>query len=251
MNAAWALSSPRLIAAAVAASWVKVTVGRAGAAPAARAPSPAPRSSDQATSSPAVVGDHLLQDDRRLAPGAAPASAAAASVGEPLGAQERDIGGRLPTRPPGIVGRARPGSRGGPAVVRRAAVRCPSPCATSAGGRRCSTTRPVRGRWKVMEGPPDVLELMDTGADGRDRPGARRRRHVPGADLPRAHRGGVHRRDTSRSHIGIVSREFQVPCIMACELDEVPADDGRRSSSTARATPGCSVARSPPCGSTT
>jgi signal transduction protein with GAF and PtsI domain len=29
---------------------------------------------------------------------------------------------------------------------------------------------------------------------------------------------------TSRSHIGIVSREFQVPCIMACVLDEVPAD---------------------------
>jgi signal transduction protein with GAF and PtsI domain len=29
---------------------------------------------------------------------------------------------------------------------------------------------------------------------------------------------------TPRSHIGIVSREFQVPCIMTCVLEEVPAD---------------------------
>ena len=82
---------------------------------------------------------------------------------------------------------------------------------------------PVRGRWKVMEGPPDVLELMDTGADGvivlvRD----------AGATFlaPIFHElaGVVCTGGTSRSHIGIVSREFQVPCIMACELGDLPAD---------------------------
>ena len=29
---------------------------------------------------------------------------------------------------------------------------------------------------------------------------------------------------TPRSHIGIVSREFQVPCVMGCVFDDVPAD---------------------------
>ncbi|MEI7593608.1 MAG: PEP-utilizing enzyme [Actinomycetes bacterium] len=82
---------------------------------------------------------------------------------------------------------------------------------------------PVSGRWKVMEGPSDVLDLMDTGAEGvivmvRD----------AGATFlaPIFHElaGVVCTGGTSRSHIGIVSREFQVPCIMACILDEVPAD---------------------------
>ncbi len=74
-----------------------------------------------------------------------------------------------------------------------------------------------------MEGPSDVLDLMDTGAEGvivmvRD----------AGATFlaPIFHElaGVVCTGGTSRSHIGIVSREFQVPCIMACILDEVPAD---------------------------
>ena len=81
----------------------------------------------------------------------------------------------------------------------------------------------VRGRWKVMEGPTDVLDLMDTGAEGvivlvRD----------AGATFlsPIFHElaGVVCTGGTVRSHIGIVSREFQVPCVMACQLSEVPAD---------------------------
>jgi signal transduction protein with GAF and PtsI domain len=90
-------------------------------------------------------------------------------------------------------------------------------------GERVFEHGPVRGRWKVMEGPPDVLELMDDGAEGvivlvRD----------AGATFlaPIFHEltAVVCTGGTSRSHIGIVSREFQVPCIMACVLDEVPAD---------------------------
>jgi signal transduction protein with GAF and PtsI domain len=73
---------------------------------------------------------------------------------------------------------------------------------------------PVRGRWQPMEGPDDVLELMDAGAEGvivlvRD----------AGATFlsPIFHElaGVVCTGGTLRSHIGIVSREFQVPCIMA------------------------------------
>lgn len=72
---------------------------------------------------------------------------------------------------------------------------------------------PVRGRFLAVEGPDDVLALMDDGAEGvvalvRD----------AGATFlaPIYHEltaiictGG-----TVRSHIGIVSREFQVPCVM-------------------------------------
>jgi len=69
-----------------------------------------------------------------------------------------------------------------------------------------------------MESPDDVLELMDSGADGvialvRD----------AGATFlaPIYHElaGVVCTSGTPRSHIGIVSREFRVPCIMACRFD--------------------------------
>jgi signal transduction protein with GAF and PtsI domain len=82
---------------------------------------------------------------------------------------------------------------------------------------------PVQGRWRAMEGPDDVLELMGTGAEGvialvRD----------AGATFlaPIYHEltGIVCTGGTPRSHIGIVSREFQVPCVMGCVLSEEPAD---------------------------
>ena len=68
-----------------------------------------------------------------------------------------------------------------------------------------------------MESPEDVLELMDSGAEGivalvRD----------AGATFlaPIYHElaGVVCTSGTPRSHIGIVSREFQVPCVMACRF---------------------------------
>ena len=81
----------------------------------------------------------------------------------------------------------------------------------------------VSGTWRILDGPDDVLELMDTGAEGvvalvRD----------AGATFlaPIFHEltGVVCTGGTPRSHIGIVSREFQVPCIMACVLSEEPSD---------------------------
>lgn len=78
---------------------------------------------------------------------------------------------------------------------------------------------PVRGSWRAMEGPDDVLELMDSGADGvvalvRD----------AGATFlaPIYHElaAVVCTSGTPRSHIGIVSREFQVPCVMATAFSD-------------------------------
>jgi len=83
---------------------------------------------------------------------------------------------------------------------------------------------PVRGTLRVLDGPDDVLALMDTSAEGvivlvRD----------AGATFlaPIYHElaGVVCTSGTPRSHIGIVSREFQVPCVMGTVFDgDEPAD---------------------------
>jgi signal transduction protein with GAF and PtsI domain len=73
----------------------------------------------------------------------------------------------------------------------------------------------VRGTLRTMDSPDDVLALMDTTAEGvialvRD----------AGATFlaPIFHEltAVICATGTPRSHIGIVSREFQVPCVMAC-----------------------------------
>jgi signal transduction protein with GAF and PtsI domain len=81
---------------------------------------------------------------------------------------------------------------------------------------------PVRGTLQVMETAADVLDLMDRMDQGpievivlvRD----------AGATFlaPLYHdlTGVICTAGTLRSHIGIVTREFQVPCVMACELDQ-------------------------------
>jgi signal transduction protein with GAF and PtsI domain len=78
---------------------------------------------------------------------------------------------------------------------------------------------PVRGTWRALEGPEDVLALMDSGAEGivalvRD----------AGATFlaPVYHEltGVVCTSGTVRSHIGIVSREFQIPCVMGAAFPE-------------------------------
>jgi len=83
----------------------------------------------------------------------------------------------------------------------------------------------VGGTLRVMDGPDDVLALMDTGAEGvialvRD----------AGATFlaPLYHElaGIVCTSGTPRSHIGIVSREFQVPCAMAVTLSGAEPADG-------------------------
>lgn len=77
---------------------------------------------------------------------------------------------------------------------------------------------PVRGRFTPMEGPDDVLDLMDNGAEG-----VIARVRDAGATFlaPIYHEltAIICTSGTVRSHIGIVSREFQVPCVMACQFD--------------------------------
>jgi phosphohistidine swiveling domain-containing protein len=84
----------------------------------------------------------------------------------------------------------------------------------------------VQGRWKAMESADDVIELMDSSAEGvialvRD----------AGATFlaPIYHElsAVVCTSGTPRSHIGIVSREFQVPCIMAIEFSGDEPIDGQ------------------------
>ena len=82
---------------------------------------------------------------------------------------------------------------------------------------------PVRGRFTAIETPDDVIDLMDNGAEGvialvRD----------AGATFlaPIYHEltGVVCTGGTPRSHIGIVSREFQIPCVMGALFDgDIPA----------------------------
>lgn len=88
---------------------------------------------------------------------------------------------------------------------------------TIGSGTKVFDAAPVRGRFLAIESPDDVLALMDAGAEGvvalvRD----------AGATFlaPIYHEltavictGG-----TPRSHIGIVSREFQVPCVMGASF---------------------------------
>ena len=72
---------------------------------------------------------------------------------------------------------------------------------------------PVFGRLRVFDGPDDVLELLDRSALGiialvRDA-GATFLSPLFDELTAIVCTGG-----TPRSHIGIVSREFQVPCVM-------------------------------------
>lgn len=82
---------------------------------------------------------------------------------------------------------------------------------------------PVTGTLRILEGPDDVLALLDTTAEGvvalvRDA-GATFLAPLF-ADLTAVICTG----GTLRSHIGIVTREFQVPCVMGCELSADAVD---------------------------
>ena len=91
-------------------------------------------------------------------------------------------------------------------------------------GMKVIESAPVRGRCQALSGPPDVVQLMDDGATGvvaviKD----------AGATFlaPLYHEltAVVCTSGTPRSHIGIVTREFQLPCVVSAEFPGgVPAD---------------------------
>jgi signal transduction protein with GAF and PtsI domain len=82
----------------------------------------------------------------------------------------------------------------------------------------------VQGTWRALHSPDDVLTLMDTSAEGivacvAD---AGATFLAPIFDELTA---VVCLSGTPQSHIGIVSREYQVPCVMGAEiLGSEPAD---------------------------
>jgi signal transduction protein with GAF and PtsI domain len=84
-------------------------------------------------------------------------------------------------------------------------------------GAKVFDASPARGRFLPMEGPDDVLALMESGAEGV----VARVRDAGATFLaPIYHEltAIICTSGTPRSHIGIVSREFQVPCVMGCRF---------------------------------
>jgi signal transduction protein with GAF and PtsI domain len=91
-------------------------------------------------------------------------------------------------------------------------------------GTKALDSSPVRGSWRMLHTPDDVLALMDSSAAGV----------VAGvADAGATFLAPIFDEltavvclsGTPQSHIGIVSREYQVPCIMSTEFPAgVPAD---------------------------
>lgn len=84
---------------------------------------------------------------------------------------------------------------------------------------------PVQGRWKMLHSPDDVLELMDAGADGVVA-GVQDAGATFLAPIFDELTAVVCMSGTPSSHIGIVSREYQVPCIMATTFVAGIPDDG-------------------------
>jgi signal transduction protein with GAF and PtsI domain len=82
---------------------------------------------------------------------------------------------------------------------------------------------PVRGTWRMLHAPDDVLDLMDSDASGVVAcvvdAGATFLAPIFD-DLTAV----VCLSGTPLSHIGIVSREYQVPCVMGTVLTATPVD---------------------------
>ncbi len=88
-------------------------------------------------------------------------------------------------------------------------------------GTRVFEASAVSGRWRPLNSPEDVLELMDEGAEDviavvADA-GATFLAPVFEDLTAVVCLGG-----TPLSHIGIVSREYEVPCVMGTTLTEQP-----------------------------
>jgi signal transduction protein with GAF and PtsI domain len=91
-------------------------------------------------------------------------------------------------------------------------------------GTKVSTAAPVRGTWRPLDSPDDVLALMDEDPPPTD--GVIAVVADAGAtflapvfeDLTAV----VCLSGTPLSHIGIVSRDYEVPCVMGTTLETQP-----------------------------
>src|SRR4051812_3750021 len=83
---------------------------------------------------------------------------------------------------------------------------------------------PVRGVWRMLHTPDDVLGLMDDTAEGVVA-GVQDAGATFLAPIFDELTAVVCMSGTPVSHIGIVSREYQVPCVMGAVFDgDEPAD---------------------------
>ncbi|MDQ1534845.1 MAG: hypothetical protein QOF28_2606 [Actinomycetota bacterium] len=91
-------------------------------------------------------------------------------------------------------------------------------------GTKVFEAEPVRGRWRRLSSPDDVIALLDDSADGViacvGDAGATFLAPIFD-DLTAV----VCLSGTPMSHIGIVSREYRVPCLMGVALSYEPDDD--------------------------
>ncbi len=87
------------------------------------------------------------------------------------------------------------------------------------------TAAAVRGTWQMLHTPDDVLALMDTGAGGVIA-GVQDAGATFLAPIFDELTAVVCMSGTPSSHIGIVSREYQVPCIMATTFTGAVPGDG-------------------------
>jgi len=85
---------------------------------------------------------------------------------------------------------------------------------------------PVRGAWRVLQGPDDVLGLMDGGGGWSVVAVVRDAGATFLAPLYHELSAVVCTSGTPRSHIGIVSREFQLPCVVAASFAHGEPGDG-------------------------
>src|SRR3954471_8866878 len=96
---------------------------------------------------------------------------------------------------------------------------------------------PVRGVWRMLHTPDDVLGLMDSSAEGVVA-GVQDAGATFLAPIFDELTAVVCLSGTPLSHIGIVSREYQVPCIMATEFANGVPDDGAEVEVDCSADPG-------------
>jgi len=85
--------------------------------------------------------------------------------------------------------------------------------------------KPVRGVWRMLQSPDDVLGLMEIGAEGVIA-GVQDAGATFLAPIFDELTAVVCMSGTPSSHIGIVSREYRVPCLMATDLVGGMPEDG-------------------------
>lgn len=91
-------------------------------------------------------------------------------------------------------------------------------------GTKVFAAAPVRGTWRLLEEPADVLALLDDGSAAGAVACVRDAGATFLAPVFEDFAAVVCLSGTPLSHIGIVSREHQIPCVMGTALADTPPD---------------------------